>query len=272
MENDNSAIIDRVKEHIIKGEFEKSLNLLSQIEENDLGEKNYYLGVTYANLKEKDKSERHLKEALRINNEHLGAYLTLSEMYSLNKRFDEAHSLLEKAYELDPENFNVLTYLAGLEMYLKNYDKAITLLKNILSNEKLKTSSDYNQHNEKIQVLLIKALETKGEETIKNDKYDETDKYANELIARNEDYAGGYRLLGKKHYVQQNYKEAVDHLIKAFQRRPDDTETTNMLTHALIEVGDVENAKVTNDQVLKLNPSDENALRLKEEVNALLEE
>lgn len=271
MENSNKNIIDKVRENIFKGEFDESLDLLSQIEENDLGEKNYYLGVIYANLKDPVKAENHLKETLRINHKHIGAYLTLSEMYSLEKRFDEAHSLLEKAYDLDPENFNVLTYLAGLEMFLKNYDEAINLLKRILTNDKLTHSADYNQHHEKIQVLLIKALEAKGEETIKKKDFEKTDKYADELIALNEDYAGGYRLMGKKYYIQKNYIEALDPLLKAFQRRSDDTETTNMLTHTLIETGDPQNARIANEQALKLNPSDENALILKDKLNSIAE-
>lgn len=237
-------MFEKIKSELVLGNYDKCLEMLSEIEENELGEKNYLLGVVYAGRKNYGEAEKLLLKSLEINKNHIGAYLTLSELYNVQEQYEKAREILKKANTLDPDNINIITYLAGLEMHLKEYKDAIFYIRKVL-----KDNDDI-----KIRNLLVKALESKTIEEIENGYYDEVKYNAEEMISLNDEYAGAYKLLGLYYNYMQDYEAAAENFIKAFQRSSNDIDIINYLTASLIKIGDIKNAKISNEYALAIEP------------------
>jgi tetratricopeptide (TPR) repeat protein len=243
---------------IMNGNLDRGEALLGKVKDDFGGEKDYLWGVIHANRKEYDNAEKCFNRTISQNEKHIGAYLSLSELYNIQEKYDDAKDILERVYKIDPENINVLSYLAGLNMYLKKYDDAIKLFRAIQSkDEKLK-------NDEQIKKLFIKALEGKAETDIRDGKFDDLEHYAREIIEIDNDYAGGYKLMGIIHLNNSDYKKASEYFIRAFQGLSSDVNIANLLTQSLIGMNDFENARVSNDYALKIDPDNQQATKFKD--------
>lgn len=254
----DNKIFNEIKLLLVNNKHDEAWELLQNINENDLGEKNYLIGIIYANKQEVENAEKYLKKAIEINNKHIGAYLSLSELYNMQEKHDSAKELLETAYRIDSSNINIISYLAGIYLLQKNYDDAITLLKQLLND------SDEIM----IKKLLVKALEEKSMSKIKNNDFSDINEIADEMIDILEDYAGGYKIKGICAMNSKEYHEASEYLIKAFQKSDKDIETANLLTRALIEINDYENAKTVNDYAIKIESDNQQALSFQTLLNS----
>jgi tetratricopeptide (TPR) repeat protein len=175
----------------------------------------------------------------------------------MQNKHEKAKDILEMAYSIDPNNININSYLAGLYMHLNLYEKAIPHLRKINDKEK----------NQNIQKLLILSLEEISNRKIEEEDYKQAKEYAEELINLNDEYHGGYKLLGIINHKMGNPKNASEFYIKAFQRLSDDINIANLLTHSLIEINDYENAKFTNNKALQIDPNNRLANDLKKEID-----
>ncbi len=261
MQDKNKKTFEEVKKEIIENNYDKAFLILEDIEENSYGDKNYYTGIIQANKKEYKQAEKSFNKCLEINKNHIGAYLSLSELYNIQNKHEKAKDILEKAYNIDPNNINVNSYLSGLYMHLNLYERAIPHLRIINDKDK----------NQNIQKLLILSLEETFNRKIEEENYEKAKVYAEELIQINDEYHGGYKLLGIINHKLGYTKNASEFYIKAFQRLSDDINIANLLTHSLIEINDYENAKFTNNKALQIDPNNRLANDLKKEIDKKFE-
>ncbi len=252
----NTKILEEIKNDIVKNDFDKAMKKLKNLDENDFGDKNYLMGVILANKKNFDKAEDYFQKTLEINNKHIGAYLSLSELYNIQEKSSKAKDVLEKAYEIDPDNINIIPYLAGLYMHLGDYQNAVTYLHKL----------NIDNQNDNITNLLLLALESLSNEKLEGGELYEAEELAKEMININDDYYGGYKMLGIINQKKNNKKEASENLIQAFKRVSDDINIANLLTYSLIELGDFENAKYANEKALIIDPNNRLAIDFKKQI------
>jgi tetratricopeptide (TPR) repeat protein len=104
----------------------------------------FYLAVSYEKLKEVDKAIESLKLALKYNANSGRSYNYLGYLYAdKNINIDEAHALVQKALELEPENGAYLDSLGWVYYRKGDYTSALKNL--LLAEEKLEEtgSMDY---------------------------------------------------------------------------------------------------------------------------------
>ncbi len=76
-----------------------------------------------------------LSKILEKRPQHVAAYLSLANLYSLEKKYSEAIDVLTRAKAVDPDNLELLLDLAKNNVGLKRYPAAIECLDHILSRD-----------------------------------------------------------------------------------------------------------------------------------------
>ena len=90
------------------------------------------LGVCYIYLKQFDKAQDQLHNALHLNRHDL-TYIMLGKIFLLKGDLDKAIEIYKKAVEFSPENTELLTALGLLYLQLGIYQKAFEHLGNTLT-------------------------------------------------------------------------------------------------------------------------------------------
>ncbi len=259
-EYDGEESLEEAKKKILEGNYSEARNILEQSAHDEYGHRYYYLGIVYANDKDYEKAESYLYKTLEVNEEHIGAYLSLADIYNDTGRLELSKPLLEKAYGHDPDNANLLSYLVGVYMHFDEFDNALTFARKLYD----------KSPNDEIANLIIMLLDKISVELIKSGDLDLAESNAQEIISLNEDHQRGYRLMGLIRQTQKNYKSAVDYFIKALQRDQNDLYILNSLTRNLVQVGDGYSAQLSNNKALELYPDDKIANELKKSVENLI--
>ncbi|XP_032480027.1 Bardet-Biedl syndrome 4 protein isoform X4 [Phocoena sinus] len=116
------------------------------------------LGVCYIYLKQLDKAQDQLHNALHLNRHDL-TYIMLGKIHLLEGDLDKAIEIYKKAVEFSPENTELLTTLGLLYLQLGIYQKAFEHLGNALT---------YDPTNYKVlQAVKPQSLHTDGPTTLK---------------------------------------------------------------------------------------------------------
>lgn len=113
--------------------------------------------------------------------------------------FEEGKKTLEKAYEVDPENPNVLRGLGNINLFNKNFDLAIDYYNKALVNSPQK----------EIEYTLI------GMAYYLQDKLEEAVINFNNAIDENEDYTSAYE--GRNQSLLEKHLKIID-LQESFER------------------------------------------------------
>jgi signal transduction histidine kinase len=106
-------------------------------------------------FKEYDKAEKYATQVLEMSNEYgdtqliLNSYAVLSEIYRLQKRYEECDMAASKAWEMDTTNFaigrDVVAHIVFANIYLGNKEKAALFLEKL--NDLAKKVNDQGIHN-----------------------------------------------------------------------------------------------------------------------------
>ncbi|KAF4017077.1 hypothetical protein G4228_008807, partial [Cervus hanglu yarkandensis] len=119
------------------------------------------LGVCYIYLKQFDKAQDQLLNALHLNRHDL-TYIMLGKIFLLKGDLDKAIEIYKKAVEFSPENTELLTTLGLLYLQLGIYQKAFEHLGNTLT---------YDPTNHKAILAAGSMMQTHGDFDVALTKY-----------------------------------------------------------------------------------------------------
>lgn len=100
--------------------------------------------ILYLLLNQKDKAVFYAEKAVKVEPQHVGAWLNMSVMDLAHGRFSEAVNSTGRGLALSPGNIQLLNNQATAFFYLGIYTKAESLLMKIISKEPDNSSANYN--------------------------------------------------------------------------------------------------------------------------------
>jgi TPR repeat len=110
-----------------KEDWKKAIDLLKRATElyPNYAEAYNNLGVAYGRLGDRSSEREALQKAVTINDHFVAAWLNLGRMKIIERDFPAAEDFLVKANVLAPNDTEILTILANVELMNLHYDRAI---------------------------------------------------------------------------------------------------------------------------------------------------
>jgi predicted O-linked N-acetylglucosamine transferase (SPINDLY family) len=224
--------------------------------------------VNAVNAKEFDKAIEILKKGMDCD--RYIAYSGLGEVYNAKGNYEESIKWLEKAYDYNPDEINLLERIAGVLAKLNREDEALKILSKSLKRQT-------NTHNIR---LIADLMHKKGkgqaaveilEQMIKaHPKVIElvfelgllTDRMLDEAkaeqcyktVIRSIPHAYTYDRFGLLCLKQERMTEAVTYLRKAMELRPDDNNIRNDLATVLMKAGELQEGSKLLQKSIEVNP------------------
>jgi putative PEP-CTERM system TPR-repeat lipoprotein len=160
-----------------------------------------------------------------------------------NQSYQEGTELLERAAELNPDAVGIRTQLAFSHLVTGSDDKAVETLKSALGVE-----PEFRRAN----LLLIFTL-------LRNKRWDEAIKAAQDLAARQPDDPVPLNLLGSAHAGQGDKVKAREQFEKALKLKGDFHSATLNIARLDLDAGNTEAAAQRYESILKVEPGQEQA-------------
>ncbi|XP_047395130.1 Bardet-Biedl syndrome 4 protein isoform X1 [Sciurus carolinensis] len=228
------------------------------------------LGVCYIYLKQFNKAQDQLHNALQLNRHDL-TYTMLGKIHLLEGDLDKAIEIYKKAVEFSPENTELLTTLGLLYLQLGVYQKAFEHLGNALT---------YDPTNYKAILAAGSMMQTHGDFDVALTKYrvvacavPESPPLWNNIgmcffgkkkyvaaisCLKRANYLAPFDWkilynLGLVHLTMQQYASAFHFLSAAINFQPKMGELYMLLAVALTNLEDVENAKRAYAEAVRLD-------------------
>lgn len=200
------------------------------------------------------------------------------------KNFEEAEKLFTQVLEINPSAAEALYYLSAAYAQQKKYDQAeetfnktieiANIMKNAPSPVAEGQQNPYEAFVLNSQKLLKSFSAFKGEDALKQKKYDEAIALFSEAIKLNPDDASNYERLAISLTYAERFDEALSALEKAEQLKPGGFDDLKKSILARKEAADIGRAQAIMDEGTKLYDSGEyaDALKKYEEARGLLAE
>ncbi|MEI7484627.1 MAG: tetratricopeptide repeat protein [Ignavibacteriota bacterium] len=247
--------LQKGKDAISKGDFVTAVDALTKaVASKQNYETYYYYGFALYKTGSVQKAEDNLKKALAQDDEGIDAMITLGNIYSEQKKYDEANSLFKKGLKVEPDNINLMIAQANNLSVQSKIDDAIIVLTRATS---------FSKENPKVYVGLGDAYKIRGSYKLAIDYYKKAialkkipsayaglaDCYAkqrmyNEAIveydnAINTDpnYADAYLGKGRILYFGNKYQEALEAFKKYSQLMPGSQEGNSYYAKTLYAQG-----------------------------------
>ncbi|XP_061036078.1 Bardet-Biedl syndrome 4 protein isoform X2 [Eubalaena glacialis] len=228
------------------------------------------LGVCYIYLKQLDKAQDQLHNALHLNRHDL-TYIMLGKIHLLEGDLDKAIEIYKKAVEFSPENTELLTTLGLLYLQLGIYQKAFEHLGNALT---------YDPTNYKAILAAGSMMQTHGDFDVALTKYrvvacavPESPPLWNNIgmcffgkkkyvaaisCLKRANYLAPFDWkilynLGLVHLTMQQYASAFHFLSAAINFQPKMGELYMLLAVALTNLEDTENARRAYAEAVRLD-------------------
>jgi tetratricopeptide (TPR) repeat protein len=131
-----------------------------------------YAGILSSKKEAIEKITQIYDKILELDPKQVKAMLVLARVYQAQGKSDKAEATLKKAIEIDLDNINIYKTLFGFYLFQKNFDSAMTVLKNLA----LQRPNDFEpqimlgnfygarQENEKAESAFLKAVELAPEQ------------------------------------------------------------------------------------------------------------
>lgn len=242
--------LDQIKEKATKysaeGQHEEALKYrLLQFNQEPSGLVNGQIGYELIFLDRDNEAKSYLEKATLLNPSEPTHWVNLSIIYSNNKQYEEALSILNKALEINPEYVGTLAAKAKCLYRLNQYDESLPILNKLLESRKSETDLIFTRG---------KILLEKGE--YENARIDFT-----RALSVSPSHYGLLSSLAEVLQKQENYIEEI-----LIRKRIIDLYTVNNesnligLSHALLALaysneGDYENALTEYNSAITLEPT-----------------
>ena len=165
-----------------------------------------------------------------------GRYLYLKSIRAVSN--SEKIKLLSECISLEPDAAHPYNYLATVNKYSKEYEKAISNYQKAIS---LAPKWSYPYNN--LGILYFD----------KND-YDKAIDCYNKAIVLNPDDEILYSNLGNAYYMKKDYQKAIDNFNKAIKVKPNFAYAYNNLCNVYLDMDELEKAEANVLKAIEINP------------------
>lgn len=231
----------------------------------------HQLGVCFMHLKEYEKAERNLNQALSLSRHDI-TFSTLANMYLEQNQMEKAIKVLKAAVSFAPENLDLLTTLGLLHLREQNFHESFELLGQAMT---------FDPENYKAILAAGSLMQTHGDFDVALTKYRVAAQKSPESAALWNNIAMCF--FGKKKYVaavsclkratylapfdwkilynlsllhltMQQYASAFQFGSSALRLKPANANIYLLLAVALTHLGEIDNARKSYSEAYNLDP------------------
>jgi len=134
--NNTKAYLRMAENSIVFRDYKKALDYIDKvIQINSLESKAYFLrGVIFIENQDTIRGIRNFQKAIDVNQDYMEAHYQLGMLYALKKN-NLAIDYFNNVLNIEPENIEVLYYLAMFYQQTDDYENALKIYESILSKE-----------------------------------------------------------------------------------------------------------------------------------------
>jgi tetratricopeptide (TPR) repeat protein len=223
-----------------RDEAEKSLKKIIEIEPKDLKHQ-IQLAVYYDQNNSYRNAEEVLTQIVRNDSQSEKGYLALSQFYLQHQKNQEAEAVLRKGMDLLPKSVNIV-FTLGRHYEIQNEQaKARAIYEKVIQDKK--TEGSIQEAEARLASLdFLEGHLKEGEERIDS------------ILRKNPESEEALTFKGKILLQRKEYFEAIQHFRTALKGQPERADLLALLGEAYLKAGELDLAKDSLDQSLKLNP------------------
>jgi tetratricopeptide (TPR) repeat protein len=223
-----------------KGEAENTLKRIIQIEPKELKHR-LLLAVYYDRNKMSEKAEEVLKVAIQENPQEEKRYLALSQFYLEHQKYQEGEDVLENGMKALPKSAKILFTLGQVYEVRKESPRARSLYEKIIQEKK----------NEG---LVQEAEARLASMELQEGRFNEGEERIDHILRKNPEAEEALTLKGRILMGRKEYFEAIQSFRTALKGQPERADLLALLGESYLKAGELDLAKDSLDQSLKLNP------------------
>jgi FimV-like protein len=247
--------LELAESYIETGRYEKAIGLLNEIINAENPVKAYQMrGFVYYCLNDIDAAIPDLQYAVENDAQADLANYYLAQIHSLSGEFNKARDCLEKAVEINNENFEYLGDYITIELTLKNYQHGIELC-----NRLLEEVPDSNF-----------ALNSRGLALMALGKIDEAITDFKQAVKENSFDFSGWNNLGLAYMKRDDKEKAYAAFQSSLQLNHNNPDAYINISALLRQNGDNEKALKYLDRAISIDGLNPNAFKLRADVKIAL--
>src|SRR5579862_2185979 len=181
---------------------------------------------------------------------HPDSYLNLAILQLRTNQFDQAEASLKKAAELGPKQMNVQLALGGFYQGRNRFPEAEAQFKHAIDVDP-KDPAPYAAY---VRLLMTEGKKAEAENFLKQNKND---------FPNNSE---GYRMLGDFYFADNQLDKATAEYGSVYHDHPKDLQVKKNYIQLLILKNRLDEATKLNDEILKANPREADALVFRGEI------
>lgn len=181
---------------------------------------------------------------------HPDSYLNLAILQLRTNQFDQAEASLKKAAELGPKQMNVQLALGGFYQGRNRFPEAEAQFKHAIDVDP-KDPAPYAAY---VRLLMTEGKKADAESFLKQTKNDFPDN------------SEGYRMLGDFYFADNELDKATAEYGALYHDHPKDLQVKKNYIQLLILKNRLDEATKLNDEILKVNPHEADALVFRGEI------
>ena len=205
-----------------------------------------------------------MQKAISLDPNRSEAFLNLAMMQIESQQFDAAEASLKKAASLNPKAMNARLALGGFYQTRGRLPEAEEQFKHAISTD----PKSPDPRSALVRLYMMQGKKSEAESFLKQSKQDLSDNPV------------GYRMLGDYYFASGDLDKAVAEYEAVYKDHPKDIQTKKNYIQLLILKNRLDEARKLDDEILKANAADNDALiykgqikmrdgNLEEAVNAL---
>ncbi len=204
-----------------------------------------HLGALYEREERYTLAIQEYERAAQINSNWPAPFLSLGDLHSYLENFEAAAENYEAFLKLSP-NYDYVDILVGIYLRMKRFDKALEALKRYVE----------------IDPESIKARLALGGFCLAAERYDEALSHIREAIRLDPNIAEAHALLGRYHLIASDDPEkALESFTAALQIDKNNMDALFGLSMTYGRMGDLNNALLTLQTILKISPENMGAVQ-----------
>ncbi len=223
-----------------KGEAENTLKRMIQIEPKELKHR-ILLAVFYDRNKMNKKAEEVLTQAVQEDPLAEKRYLALSQIYVEHQKYQEGEDALEKGIKALPKSAKILFTLGQLYEIRKDQPRARALYEKVV-------------RDKKNEGLVQEAEARLASMDLQEGHSKEGEQRIDVILRKNPEAEEALTIKGKILMGRKEYFEAIQDFRTALKGQPERADLLALLGEAYLKAGELDLAKDSLDQSLKLNP------------------